>query len=184
MSVSRSSSIAPSSSVSRPPASRARASTAHLVRERPGGEALRGADPECFVLRGCHPAQQPRLCPGEEARGEGGFDARKLRQGRVHVGEILELARREAGALARVVGETREPEALPRAGGHEPPRDRAERPAPPARARATSRVSTSRGSTRPARRPRARGWGRSHWTGAATMQRPHGTRERFKRTRK
>jgi hypothetical protein len=45
------------------------------------------------------------------------------------VSEILELARGEAGALAGVVGEPREPEALPPAHRHESPRDRGERPA-------------------------------------------------------
>jgi hypothetical protein len=102
---------------------------AHLASERGRREALGGGEPEGLVARRGDAAEEPHLRPAEASRDEGRLDPRQRGQCRIDAGQVGELACRQAGPLARVVGEAREAEVLPRARAHQRARDPSERAA-------------------------------------------------------
>ena len=110
----------------------------HLAGERLGGKAARGLEPPPLVLGRGHPAEQAPLGPGELAARERRVELRQRSQGRVHVGQLLELARGAARALRGIIGRAGIAQPLPGARREEPAGDRRHHP-PQRRLRAQQR---------------------------------------------
>jgi len=83
-----------------------------LVREPRRGHGTRPRDPTLLVLRRSHARQQAHLAPRQRIGHQRPLELRQPDQGAVHARQLLELAHRDPGPLARVVGEARVAETL------------------------------------------------------------------------
>jgi hypothetical protein len=99
-----------------------------LARERRRRERLCLPEPARLVFRRGHASEEPRLAPAELAGGERRIDRREPSQRGIDVGEILELARRDARPLAGVIRGPREAERGPGARCEQAARDACQRP--------------------------------------------------------
>jgi len=100
---------------------RAGIDAAHHAFEGAGGQGLRTRQPDPLGLRRGDARQQPRLGPRHRSGDERGLQGGEIPKRRVHGGQLLELAGGEAEALAGVVAQAGEAQALPRAARDEAP---------------------------------------------------------------
>jgi hypothetical protein len=91
----------------------ARIDLAHFVREGRSRHPAGALEPQRLVTGGGHAREQAGRGPWDVATHEGGVDARQLGEGVVHVGEVVDEARRAPQALDGPVAEPRKPEAFP-----------------------------------------------------------------------
>jgi hypothetical protein len=106
----------------------ARVHRAHLARESARRLLACEGDPERLVIGTRHAAEQARLRPGDLPVHQRRLDMRKPGQCSVHMGKIVQRARRVPGALHGVVAQACEAEPLPGARRHQPARHGSQRP--------------------------------------------------------